>query len=133
MKTLGIQLASALALAFFAAACATTPTETRESALTNSGFRSANASTAQEKALLAQLPADEISKVRRNNEIWFVYPTGRTNNVLVGKQAQYTAYLQRAAAQHVQPAHLSSSKTPVFTGRGGTIWGTDAQATRITR
>ena len=134
MKTLiGLRLAGSLAVILFAAGCATTPSETRETMLLNSGFRSATASTAQEKTFLSQLPANQISKVQRNSEIWFVFPTQPANSALVGTQANYTAYLQRASAAHVQPVPLSNLKTPVFRGQGGTLWGTRAQATRIQR
>ena len=131
----GIRLVGSLAFILFASGCATTTatTETRESLLGGAGFHSVTASTAQQKKLLAQLPANEISKVQRNREIWFVFPQAG-NTALVGTQAQYTAYLQSTAARHVQPVPLHSSlKTPVFTSWGGTTWATNAQATRIPR
>ena len=135
MKTrLILPLAGAFALAFFVTGCATTPAESREAMLAGAGFRSATASTAQEKTLLRQLPANQISKVQRNSEIWFVLPNSGAETAMVGTQAQYTAYLQRASSAHVQPVPLTPSlQTPVFRGRGGTLWGTQAQATRIRR
>ena len=130
-KLIGLRLLSALTVMLFAAGCATTATETRESLLTSAGFHSVTASTSQQKKLLAELPANEISKVQRNRDIWFVFPQA-DNTALVGTLAQYTAYLQSASAHHAQPAPLHSSlKTPVFTSWGGTTWATNTQATRI--
>jgi hypothetical protein len=135
MKILPLtQLIGCLSVILLTSGCATTSTTATESSdtmLVNSGFHRVTASTKRQKALLAQLPANEISKVSRNGNIWYVYPNLAANNALVGTPAQYAAYRQRAGAQHSQTVPLSTLKTPVFTGWGGTTWATQTQATRI--
>src|ERR1700742_3600093 len=74
-------------------------TKQTESMLTAAGFKTQLASTPQQQAHLATLPADKIIPVKRHGVVYFVFADKAHNQILIGQQAQYTAYEQMVQAQ----------------------------------
>ena len=69
-----------------------------------SGFKIITATTPVQQQMLKTLPASRVSAVRRNGQIYFVYPVQARNVLYVGKNSQYLAYQQ--LAQQRQEAAL---------------------------
>jgi len=90
----------------FATGCSTTSTNTtaintsqKEMMLTKAGFIAKTVTTPKAQQQLATLTVAKVSAVTYKKKLYYVYPTGKTNQILVGKQAQYDAYKKALAAQ----------------------------------
>jgi hypothetical protein len=71
----------------------------KEMMLTQAGFWAKSVTTPKQQQRLAQLPANVVSSVKYNGKLYYVYPTEKKNQILVGKQAQYDAYKKARQAQ----------------------------------
>ena len=95
-------------LAALPTGCATSKekqaTQQKEDMLVASGFKIITATTPVQQQMLKTLPASRVSAVRRNGQIYFVYPVQARNVLYVGKNSQYLAYQQ--LAQQRQEAAL---------------------------
>ena len=100
-----------LALAVLAIGCSTT--KQTENMLSAAGFKIMPATTPEQKAHLATLPANKVTMVVREGKTYFVYPDAKQQVIYVGQQAQYDEYqklrLQKQMAQEqAQAAELNS-------------------------
>ena len=59
---------------------------------------------------VAKLPVAMVSAVTYKSQVYYVYPTGRTNEILVGKQSHYDAYKKMLTA-HVAKTKASADVT----------------------
>ena len=121
-KTTVFLAVSVLALAVLAIGCAS-PKQT-ENMLSAAGFKVMPATTPEQKAHLATLPANKVTMVVREGKTYFVFPDAKQQVVYVGQQAQYDQYqklrLQKQMAEdQVQAAELNSE--PAWGAWGG--WG----------
>lgn len=123
----GLRFLSALAISMLVIGC-TNGQAQKENLLATAGFRNIAATTPQQKTLLAQLPANQISTVQKDGKTWFVFPNHAAGTAFVGTQAQYTSYRQLAFAQKISDQNLQAaqlnSMPPVGWGAwGGPMWG----------
>jgi hypothetical protein len=89
-KILGALLV--LALVF---GCASTPTgPSAESLLSAAGFKTVAASTAKQLQHLPTLPAGQVTAITQTGKTFFVYPDLPKNQIYVGTEKQYQAYLK---------------------------------------
>ena len=123
----------AVAALTFVTGCASTATTTaaaspqKEMLLSQAGFKAKTVTTPKQQQQVSLLAVDRVSAVKYQGKLYYVYPTARKDQILVGKQAQFDAYKQALKAQQAsQPAQQPSQKTqqeqqmlqgsPVWTG-----------------
>ena len=88
----------AVAVLVFVAGCASTGTTTtaaspqKESMLQQAGFITKTVTTPKQQQQVSVLPAGKVSAVTYKGKLYYVYPTGKKDQIYVGKQAQYNAF-----------------------------------------
>ncbi|MFZ3376410.1 MAG: hypothetical protein WA183_12725 [Chthoniobacterales bacterium] len=98
----------AVATLTFVTGCASTATTTaaaspkKESMLQQAGFKTKIVTTPKQQQQVSALPAGKVSAVTYKGKLYYVYPTGKKDQIYVGKQAQYNAYKQALKAQQGQ-------------------------------
>lgn len=90
--------------------CATTSKRQTESMLAASGFKVIPVTTPAQERQMATLPAGKISVVKRNGEVFFVYPDSAQKQLYVGRDAQYDAYQNLLLNQQAQQESLAASE-----------------------
>lgn len=108
-------LLAATLLAALATGCATSPVKRAENMLTQSGFKAVPITTAAQQQEVANLPADRISPVKRNGQVYFVFPDPSHKMIYVGNKTQLHAYkeavsdlrLKQDAEMEVDVAHAA--------------------------
>ena len=110
------------------AACQTTGTSQsavaqKEALLTQAGFKSKAVTTPKQQQQVSQLAVDKVLAVKYQGKVYYVFPTGQKNQILVGTQAQFNAYKQALQAQQAQQATQKAQQeqqmlqgSPVFVG-----------------
>jgi hypothetical protein len=106
----------AVAALTFVTGCASTATTTaspqKEVLLAHAGFKSKTVTTLKQQQQVSLLAVDRVSAVKYHGKLYYVYPTAKKDQILVGKQAQFDAYKQALKAQQAsQPAQQPSQKT----------------------
>lgn len=91
-----IPVICAVALCAWLAACADAPPSTQqtESLLAAAGFKTVKASTAAQLQHLPTLPRGQVTMVTQTGKYWFVYPDLPNNQIYVGTEKEYQAYLK---------------------------------------
>jgi hypothetical protein len=86
---------AAAALLALVAGCASAPsTQPTETLLTAAGFKTVPASTAAQLQHLPTLPQGQVTMVTQTGKNWFVYPDVPKNQIYVGTEKEYRAYLK---------------------------------------
>jgi hypothetical protein len=104
MKLSAICLQSLGALTLLAlVGCAGTPPAPppTENLLVTAGFKTVVASTAQQLQHLPTLPAGRVTVVTQTGKNYFVYPDLAKNQIYVGTEKQYQAYLKLRAQNNL--------------------------------
>jgi hypothetical protein len=137
-----MKITSLLALGLIAAAlivtagCATSKPKSTASLLTEAGFKTVSATTPQQHQQLETLTAGQVSPVKRNGQIYYVYPERAQQQLFVGQETEYRKYqklvreqmaamdarLKRASEAEnaaVDRAMSDRDSTPGFEGPGG--------------
>ena len=71
----------------------------KEALLTQAGFKPKAVTTPKQQQQVSQLEVDKVSAVKHQGRVYYVFPTGQKNQILVGNQAQFNAYKRALAAQ----------------------------------
>ena len=92
-------IVSAMAILALVAGCQTAAvnqseiaTSKKEMLLSQAGFRVKMVTTPKQQQQLSLLAVDKVSAVKYHGKLYYVYPTAKKDQILVGKQAQYDAY-----------------------------------------
>ena len=125
MKNLPIltNIAGALAALALVTACESTGTSQsgtaqQEALLAQSGFKTINVTTPQQQQAVSRLAMGRVSPVRYRGKLYYVYPTGTRDRILVGRQRQLNAYNRAVAAQQTQPGQNNMNPAPTMTFQG---------------
>ena len=107
-------IASTVAVLALIAACQTTGTSQsavaqKEALLTQAGFKSKTVTTPKQQQQVSQLAVDRVSAVKYQGKVYYVFPTGNKNQILVGTQAQFNAYKKALQAQPASQAQASQT------------------------
>lgn len=99
-------------------ACATPKAKQTEGTLSAAGFRVVNATTPAQQEKLRALKPDQITRISRTNQIWYVYPATRQNELFVGSAKEYQIYQQllqgqQIAAEYTRAAQQSQAAVDV--------------------
>ena len=86
---------AALALLALVGGCASAPsTQQTEALLSAAGFKTVHASTTTQLQHLPTLPQGQVTMVTQTGKNWFVYPDVPRNQIYVGTEKEYQAYLK---------------------------------------
>src|SRR2546430_13072919 len=101
-----------LAVAIAMVGCATTTqtsTQSKESMLVASGFKTITPKTAARKQKLQNLPPGKIAMIKKAGKTYYVYPDAPNNQAYVGGPAEYQAYQQLRATTRLAQVHLATA------------------------
>lgn len=74
-------------------------TSKKENLLAQAGFKAKAVTTPKQQQQVSQLAVDRVSAVKYHGKVYYVFPTGKKDQILVGNQAQFNAYKQSLQAQ----------------------------------
>ena len=107
------------------AACQTVATNDAELAaskkeflLAQSGFKVITVTTPKQQAAVSRLAVGQVSPVKYQGKLYYVYPTATRDKIYVGRQKQANAYNQALAAQQTQPGQNNMNPAPTMTFQG---------------
>lgn len=107
------------------AACQTVATNDAELAaskkeflLAQSGFRVITVTTPKQQAAVSKLAVGQVSPVKYQGKLYYVYPTATKDKIYVGRQKQVNTYNQAVAAQQNQPGQNNMNPAPTMTFQG---------------
>src|SRR5258708_37978654 len=66
-------------------------TSKKENLLAQAGFKAKTVTTPKQQQQVSLLAVDRVSAVKYQGKLYYVFPTGREDQILVGKQAQFDA------------------------------------------
>src|SRR5438477_3546543 len=118
-------LVSGMAVLALIAACQTVATNNAELAtskkemlLAQAGFKTKTVTTPKQQQQVSLLAVDKVSAVKYKGKLVYVFPTGKKDQILVGKQAQFNAYKQALQAQ--QPSQKTQQQQQML--QGSPVW-----------
>ena len=120
-------IVSAMAILALVAGCQTAAvnqseiaTSKKEMLLSQAGFKVKMVTTPKQQQQVSLLAVDKVSAVKYQGKVYYVYPTTKKDQILVGKQAQYDAYKQalraKQANQQAQQNTQMAAGSPVWVG-----------------
>ena len=74
-------------------------TSKKENLLAQAGFKAKAVTTPKQQQQVSQLAVDRVSAVKYQGKVYYVFPTGKKDQILVGNQAQFNAYKRALQAQ----------------------------------
>jgi hypothetical protein len=108
-----------VALVYVMIACQTAggsavATSQKEMLLSQAGFKTKTVTTPRQQQQVSQLAENKVSAVKYKGKLYYVYPTAKKDQILVGKQAQFDAYKQALQAQ--QASQKANQRAQMLTG-----------------
>ncbi len=96
-------------------------TSKKENLLAQAGFKAKAVTTPKQQQQVSQLAVDRVSAVKYHGKVYYVFPTGKKDQILVGNQAQFNAYkqalqAQQPTAQKTQQQQQMLQGSPVWAG-----------------
>jgi hypothetical protein len=118
-------IVSAMAILASVAGCQTVATNQaelatskKENLLAQAGFKAKAVTTPKQQQQVSQLAVDRVSAVKYQGKVYYVFPTGKKDQILVGNQAQFNAYKQALQAQ--QPTQKTQQQQQML--QGSSVW-----------
>jgi hypothetical protein len=87
-------------------------TSQKEMLLTQAGFKAMPVTTPAHQKELSKLPVDKVSAVKNQGKLYYVYPTGAKDQILIGRQAQFDAYKKMLAPKIQAQASAPQQSSP---------------------
>ncbi len=115
-----LSLLSMIAFAATISSCATNNAQIDESVAINAGFKTITPKTAEQKALLARLPINQLSPIRHDGKQYYVIPNLAKNQAYVGGPKQLKHYEKLQVGEEINDANLAA--TPLIDAGWGQ-WG----------
>ena len=120
-------IVSAMAILALVAGCQTVATNQaelatskKENLLAQAGFKAKTVTTPKQQQRVSALAQGRVSAVKYNGKLYYVYPTAKKDQILVGNQAQFNAYKQalqaQQASQKTQQEQQMLQGSPVWVG-----------------
>src|SRR5258705_10195376 len=100
MKRVSFKMIGAIALLALTVGCASTTqtsTQSRESMLVASGFKTITPKTAAQQQKLQKLPPGKIAMIQKAGKTYYIFPDVAHNQAYVGGPKEYEAYRQLRA------------------------------------
>jgi hypothetical protein len=89
----------------------------KEFLLAQSGFKVITVTTPKQQQAINGLAQYQVSAVKYNGKLYYVFPTATKDKIYVGKQKQFDAY-KRALAAQAQPGQQTMNPPPTMTFEG---------------
>jgi len=86
-------------------------TSKKENLLVQAGFKAKSVTTPKQQQRVSQLAVDRVSAVKYQGKLYYVFPTAKKDQILVGKQAQYDAYKQALTAKIISQQAQQANQT----------------------
>jgi hypothetical protein len=108
----------------FVTGCASTATTAaaasprKEMLLSQAGFKAKTVTTPKQQQQVSLLAVDRVSAVKYQGKLYYVFPTAKKDQILVGNQAQFNAYKQTLQAQ--QPSQKTQQEQQML--QGSPVW-----------
>jgi len=83
----------------------------KENLLVQAGFKAKSVTTPKQQQRVSQLAVDRVSAVKYQGKLYYVFPTAKKDQILVGKQAQYDAYKQALKAKIISQQAQQANQT----------------------
>ena len=100
-------------------------TSKKEMLLSQAGFKVKMVTTPKQQQQVSLLAVDKVSAVKYQGKLYYVYPTAKKDQILVGKQAQFDAYKQalkaKQASQQTQQASEQAQQNAQMAA-GSPVW-----------
>jgi hypothetical protein len=120
-------LVSGIAILALVAGCQTAAvnqseiaTSKKEMLLSQAGFKVKMVTTPKQQQQVSLLAVDKVSAVKYQGKVYYVYPTTKKDQILVGNQSQFNAYKQalqaQKANQQAQQNAQMAAGSPVWVG-----------------
>ena len=90
----------------------------REFVLAQSGFKVITVTTPKQQAAVSKLAVGQVSPVKYQGKLYYVYPTATKDKIYVGRQKQVNTYNQAVTAQQTQPGQNNMNPAPTMTFQG---------------
>jgi len=122
---ISFKMISSIALLALIAGCATTQTstQTKESMLVASGFKTITPKTAAQQQKLQTLPPGKIAMVEKAGKTYYVFPDAAHNQAYVGGPTEYQAYQQLRAANKLAEENLETAELYQDEAMNWSAWG----------
>ena len=95
-------------------------TSKKENLLAQAGFKVKTVTTPKQQQQVSLLAVDRVSAVKYQGKLYYVFPTAKKDQILVGNQAKFNAYKQalqaQQASQKTQQEQQMLQGSPVWTG-----------------
>jgi hypothetical protein len=118
-------LVSGMAVLALIAACQTVATNQaelatskKENLLAQAGFKTKTVTTPKQQQQVSLLAVDRVSAVKYHGKVYYAFPTGKKDQILVGNQSQFNAYKQSLQAQ--QPTQKAQQEQQML--QGSPVW-----------
>ena len=118
-------IASTVAVLALIAACQTVATNQaelatskKENLLAQAGFKAKTVTTPKQQQQVSLLAVDRVSAVKYHGKVYYAFPTGKKDQILVGNQSQFNAYKQSLQAQ--QPTQKAQQEQQML--QGSPVW-----------
>jgi hypothetical protein len=119
----GFSLIGALALLALAVGCTSTQTQNKENLLIAAGFKVIVPKTAAQQQKLQALPANKVTLVQKDGQIYYVFPDAANNQAYVGGPEQYQAYKQLRLVNKLSNENLEAAEMNQDASMDWGTWG----------
>ena len=99
-----------------------TSTQNRESMLVASGFKVITPKTAAQKQKLQNLPAGNVTMIKKGKKTYYVFPDPAHNQAYVGGPKEYRAYQQLRADKKLAREDLQDAEMYQDATMGWSMW-----------
>ena len=115
-----------LAVAIAIVGCATTTqtsTQSKESMLVASGFKTITPKTAAQKQKLQNLPPDKVTMIQKKGKTYYIFPDPAQNRAYVGGPNEYQAYQQLRTEKKLAKENLETAEMYQDAEMEWSLWG----------
>ena len=95
-------------------------TSKKENLLAQAGFKAKTVTTPKQQQQVSLLAVDRVSAVKYKGKLYYVYPTAKKDQILVGNQSQFNTYKKalqaQPATQKAQQEQQMLQGSPVWAG-----------------
>ena len=85
------------------------------------GFVTKTVTTPKQQQQVSQLDVNKVSAVKYQGKLYYVYPTGKKDQIYVGRQPNYNAYKQALQAKQTQLKAEQAQQNQQFV-QGDPVW-----------
>ena len=94
----------------------------KEFLLEQSGFKTKTVTTAKQQKQVSLLAVDRVSAVKYQGKVYYVFPTGKKDQIYYGNQAQFNAYKQALQAQKTSQTQQAKTQQEQQMLQGSPVW-----------